>query len=222
MYKFKNVRKVVAVSKEIEKILNNEYGIKNTSVIYNPVDFKNNENVKDLDEFKPFILGVGRLHPQKNFEMLIRAFAKINFDSNLKLIILGEGILRHNLTNLIESLNLQERVFLLGNVSNVIDYYKQCEFFVLSSLFEGFPNVLIEALSNGCACISTDCPTGPNEIIKDSINGLLVDNNNQTSLENAMTKLLENGMLKNALKSNSKKSVENLNIKNISKRWLLL
>ena len=220
LYKFKNVKRVVAVSQNIENVLRDKYTIKNTKVIYNPVVFQDNRVVEKLDRFKPFILGIGRLHRQKNFEMLINAFSKLNFDKNLKLIILGDGNLRDKLNLLIKSRNMQGRIFLLGNVKNVSDYYKQCEIFVLSSIFEGFPNVLIEALSNGCACIATDCPTGPNEIIVNDTNGFLVKNNDEDEMAKAITKLYLNPSLKDRCKNNAIRSIGHLSVENIVNEWI--
>jgi len=132
----------------------------------------------------------------------------------------GEGKKRKNLELLINSLNLQNRVILVGQKDNIKDYYIQCDMYVLSSRFEGFPNVLVEALSNNCACIATDCPTGPNEIIKNGENGLLVENENEEELKKAIDKLYYDEKLKNKFRRNAQKSVEYLKLEIIAKEWL--
>jgi len=221
LYKRENVKKVVTVSKEIEKILNTKYKIQNTKTIYNPLIIDENYKIKEnLQKYQPFILGVGRLHEQKNFELLINAFNRTKAKKYTKLLIVGEGEEREKLEELIDALNLRSKVFLVGKKFNIKDYYLQCDMFVLSSKYEGFPNVLVEALSNGCACIATDCPTGPNEIIKYNENGLLIENNNEEELRDSIDKLFFDKSLKEELRKNAKKSVEFLKIDNIAKEWL--
>jgi GalNAc-alpha-(1->4)-GalNAc-alpha-(1->3)-diNAcBac-PP-undecaprenol alpha-1,4-N-acetyl-D-galactosaminyltransferase len=199
LYNFHNVKRVVTVSRGIEKILNEKYHINNTFTIYNPVVFDKDYSIKeDLSKYQPYILGVGRLHKQKNFVLLIEAFSKTKAKAFLNLLIVGEGKERENLKKLIKELNLTNKVFLVGKKNNIKDYYLQSEIFVLSSKFEGFPNVLVEALSNGCACISTDCPTGPNEIIKNGENGILVKNEDVSELAMAIDKVYFNKAVINA------------------------
>nr|MBP3725142.1 glycosyltransferase [Campylobacter sp.] len=222
LYNFNNVM-VIPCSKGIELILNNEYGVKNTKTMLNPVIFDNCCEIKeDLSRYKPFILAVGRLDWSKNFEMLIRAFSKTRTSHEAKLIILGDGQKQEELRALISKLNLNEKVLLLGNRDNIRDYYLQSKIFVLSSKTEGFPNVLIEALSNNCACIATDCPTGPNEIIQNNFNGILVENKNEETMTKAIDELYFNEELIVKFKSNAAKSIEYLSVENIAKKWLTL
>ena len=136
------------------------------------------------------------------------------------MLILGEGNERKNLESLIKTLKLENKVFLMGKRDNIEDYYRQCEFFILPSKYEGFPNVLVEALANGCACISTDCPTGPNEIIKNEVNGLLIENDNQKAMTKAIDRLFFDKKLKYMLKNNAKKSILHLKLENIAEEWL--
>jgi GalNAc-alpha-(1->4)-GalNAc-alpha-(1->3)-diNAcBac-PP-undecaprenol alpha-1,4-N-acetyl-D-galactosaminyltransferase len=221
LYNFHNVKKVITVSRGIEKILNEKYHINNTLTIYNPVTIDKNYSIKeDLSKYQPYILGVGRLHKQKNFPLLIEAFSKTKAKDFLNLIIVGEGKERQNLEKLIEKLNLNDKVFLVDKKDNIKDYYLQAEIFVLSSKFEGFPNVLVEALSNGCACISTDCPTGPNEIIKDGENGILVKNENIVELAKAIDEVYFDKNLSKKLKNNAANSIKNLYLENVAKKWL--
>ena len=223
LYNFSNVVKVVAVSKTIENILNNQYRIRNTKTILNPIVLDETYKIKeDLNKFKPFILSVGRLNPQKNFTMLIESFYNSRAKDDFRLLIIGEGKERNNLELLIDNLKLNDKVFLLGQKDNIKDYYLQCDIYVLSSKFEGFPNVLIEALSNSCACISTDCPTGPSEIIKNNENGILVKNENQEALSEAIDELYFNKELKEKFRQNAQKSIKHLEIEKIAKEWLEL
>lgn len=223
LYKFKNVLAVVCVSKEIENILKNNYKIGNLVTIQNPIVFDNSYKIKeDLSNFKPFILAVGRLHTQKNFQMLINAYAKTKAKNETKLLILGDGNLKNELNLLIQKLNLQQKVFLLGLKDNIKDYYLQCEIFILSSLYEGFPNALIEALSNNSACIVTDCPTGPSEIITNLQNGILIENNNEKAMSEAIDKLYFDKEMLDKIRHNAKNSIQYLDVKNIAKKWLEL
>ena len=138
------------------------------------------------------IVTVGRLSEQKNHKMLIRAFGSIaskHPDQNL--LIYGEGNARHELEQLIESLNLDERVMLMGNTSDVPGVLSKASIFVLSSDYEGMPNALLEALAVGVPSVSTDCPCGgPKSIIEHGANGLLVPVGNQAAIADAMDKLL--------------------------------
>ncbi len=140
--------------------------------IYNPLSkqfYDVNVNYKKDNYF----LMVGRLDTQKGYKYIIEALNKCrsyNKDFNLK--ILGDGRLRKSLETEIEKYGLN--VELLGNVKDVINYYSSAKALILTSVYEGFPNVLLEALSCGCPIISFDCPTGPSEIITKS-NGILVE-----------------------------------------------
>jgi glycosyltransferase involved in cell wall biosynthesis len=123
----------------------------------------------------PVILGIGRLTAQKDFPSLIQAFAKLRTHRPAKLMILGEGELRSDLQALADSLGLGDQDFCLhGFVDNPFTYLASCGVFVLSSRWEGLPNVLIQALVCGATVVSTDCPSGPAEILENGKWGRLV------------------------------------------------
>ena len=148
---------------------------------------------REIDLPENFICATGRLHPQKGFDMLIPVFMRINKDyPDLHLVIFGEGEERENLEYLIKTLNLQDRVHLVGFVANPHLYIKKARMFVLSSRHEGMPVALIEMLSIGMPVVSFDCPTGPRDLITNGVNGLLVRKENSDDLERAIRELLAN------------------------------
>lgn len=113
----------------------------------------------------PVVLGVGRLGVQKDFPTLIRAFAEVAGRSPARLVILGEGGLRNELEGLARALGVSERVSLPGFVDNPFAYMACADTYVLSSRFEGLPGALIQAMACGCKVVSTDCRSGPAEIL---------------------------------------------------------
>lgn len=122
----------------------------------------------------PVILGVGRLHAQKDFPTLIRAFSQVSGKRPARLIILGEGGERSRLEGIVTKLGLAAHVDLLGHVDNPYVFMSRAAVFALSSRYEGLPGALIQALACGCPSVSTDCPSGPREIMQDGKLGPLV------------------------------------------------
>lgn len=219
-YNFKNVKKVIAVSKGIEESLHKN-NILNTKRIYNPISFRNDFNTKeDLSKYQPYLLSAGRLDQIKNFEMLIKAYNNTKTKDETKLIIVGEGKERKNLEELIRELKLEDKVLLLGRKDNIDDYYYQSDMYILSSKSEGFPNVLMEALSNKCPVISTDCPTGPDEIIIHNKNGILVENENQDKMTKAIDDLYFDVDKKVLFRNNAIESISQLDGDKIAQQWL--
>lgn len=141
----------------------------------------------------PVILGVGRLHPQKDFSTLIRAFARVRQQRPAKLIILGVGPEEAMLRDLIETLQLSADVDLAGFAQNPYAYMRQAALLALSSAWEGFGNVLIEALAVGTPVVSTDCPSGPAEVLNHGQYGLLVPVGDSEQMAQAILKTLETG-----------------------------
>ena len=138
---------------------------------------KNSSIIKDFSNNK-IILSVGRLTKQKNFVYLINEFYKFNkVNKDYVLFIVGEGEERENLEKTIQNLELKNKVFLIGHRSNIYDYMRNSEIFVLSSLWESPGFVIIEAAINNLYIISSDCPTGPKEFLNYGKNGLLFKNN---------------------------------------------
>lgn len=122
------------------------------------------------------LLAVGRLHEHKGFDVLLRAFSHIaEFFPTWDLVILGEGELRDALQQQIEALGLQERVSMPGRVGNLAHWYQESDLYVLSSRVEGLSNTLIEAMASGLPVVAFDCDTGPREIIRHDIDGVLVN-----------------------------------------------
>lgn len=122
----------------------------------------------------PVILGAGRLVPQKDFATLLRAFARVREQRAARLLVLGEGPERPHLNRLAGELGIQNYVSLAGYEQNPYKYMSKASVFVLSSAWEGFGNVLVEALAVGAPVVSTDCPDGPREILAAAGRGRLV------------------------------------------------
>jgi glycosyltransferase involved in cell wall biosynthesis len=253
--------KTVCVSKEIEKILNEKYDVGNTLTIYNMMDIEENIKLSPEElpsEYKEIVVGhgedhlnfinIGRLDRQKGQWFLIRSFKKVvdNFE-NARLFIIGEGDLKHDLEYLINELNLENNVFLLGNVENVFTFLGNCDCFVFTSLWEGFGLVLVEALSVNLPTISTDCKTGPREILCPELDldteieypyygnsGILIQTppnkfllNNidevplikeEDVLADLMTKIIEDEEVQNKY-SNGLLQAENFDVKKIMAQW---
>jgi glycosyltransferase involved in cell wall biosynthesis len=140
----------------------------------------------------PVLIAVGRLEQQKDYPMLINAFAKVRQTKPARLIILGEGRGRSSLEALIKERKLEGDVSLPGFVINPYTYLARASLFVLSSRWEGLPTVLIEALCCGMKVVSTDCPSGPKEILKDGKYGQLTPVGDVEALAQAIKVSLEN------------------------------
>lgn len=147
----------------------------------------------------PVFLAVGRLSAQKDFSTLIQAFALSRKQARARLLILGEGELRRELEEAIYTLGITEDVSMPGFVPNTYAYMSQATALILSSRWEGLPTVLIEAMACGCPVISTDCPSGPKEILEDGKYGNLVPIGDPVTLSKFMLQLLTNPPVNRAL-----------------------
>ncbi len=143
-----------------------------------------------LQHEKPVFLSVGRLERQKGFPVLLEAFARVRSVQPSRLVILGEGSQRPLLEKMIRELDLGDAVLLPGFVDNPYPFMRHADAFVLASLWEGFGNVLVEAMAFGTPVVATDCPAGPREILEDGRLGPLVPVNDVQALADAMLHVL--------------------------------
>lgn len=191
---------VIAVSGGVCNDLTRLFGLspESVKVIYNPIVtpalLELAQEPVDHPWFgngnPPVLLGVGRLTVQKDFATLVRAFSLAVRKQECRLVILGEGELRSELEVLIRELDLQDKVLLPGFVKNPFAWMAHADLFVLSSAWEGFGNVLVEAMACGTQVVSTDCPSGPAEILEDGKWGHLVPVQNAKAMADAILKTL--------------------------------
>lgn len=143
-------------------------------VVPNPVSASILETIRQPKPSISKIVSVGRLEKQKNYDMLIHAFSKLDVQEHLQLDIYGEGSEKEHLQSLIHQLKLDKQVRLMGRTNHIAETLCCYDLFVLASNFEGMPNALMEAMGVGLPCISTNCPTGPAELLRNGMYGQLI------------------------------------------------
>lgn len=188
----------IAVSKGVAESMNKEFSLKrDPHVIYNPAArpdvFIEPKRSEPREEFH--FVSCGRLSTQKNFPFMLRVFKSFveeGITKKIKLKILGEGPELQNVKNLIDEFNLQDVVSLVGRVDRPQDYFREAHCFVLTSDWEGFGNVIVEALATGLYVVSTNCPSGPAEILTEEKFGKLVEVNNLELFKEELKKVIAN------------------------------
>lgn len=180
----------------------------------------NQEESFELDQVNNTILAMGRFVEQKGFDSLIHAFSLVSADYPVwKLVIWGEGAFRKELEALLHNKGLNGRVFLPGITSQPYQEMKKADIFVLSSRYEGFPNVLSEAMACGLPAISTNCPYGPSDLIENEKNGILVDVDDIEAMAKEIRRLIENEKLRRELGQEARRTVEKYSIDIVMGMW---
>lgn len=156
---------------------------------------------------------------QKRFDLLLRAFHLLG-RPNLHLAILGEGPERESLLLLAHELELKNRLHLPGWVDDLEAWYRHAACFVLSSRHEGWPNVLMEALANGCPTVSFDCDFGPSEILEGGKWGLLIPEGDVKALAAGIARVLDDDALRRRLAAEGPKRAREFSVEKIAPRWL--
>lgn len=194
-------------------------------VIYNPLAVREKQSESftlpaGVNPQQKWLVAMGRLTHQKGFDLLLTAFAEIAGQyPDWQLLILGEGELRSELEELKEQLKLGDCVCLPGLISNPFPLLARAELFVLSSRYEGFGNVIIEAMACGCPVVATDCPSGPREIIRHGIDGLLVRDRDRNSLAQAMASLMKDKHQRQQFAKEAKKGLNKFYPETIISQW---
>lgn len=167
------------------------------------------------------IISAGRLKSQKNHALIIRAMRELHEEyPDISLIIYGEGPEKERLKCLVDKLGLNNTVYIAGRCKNMRAAYDNADIFILSSDFEGLPNALMEAMACGLPCISTDCPTGPKDLIKNYSNGILVPINDEVALANSIKLLLKDENLRYKIAENARLDMcQNYTVNIIIKRF---
>ncbi len=166
------------------------------------------------------LLAVGRLDAQKGFDWLVEVFTRLaprHF--NWDLVILGEGPQRSVLETRVRAARLEKRVFLPGRVGNVGEWYERADLYVMSSRFEGFPNTLAEALAHGLPAVSFDCDTGPRDIVRHEVDGLLVPPGDTTALEAALDRVMGDEALRLRFAERAVEARERFSLDRIAGMW---
>lgn len=197
----------------------NMAGTKKIIAIPNPSSFAVQDNLPSLD-FKTFLC-VGRLTHQKGFDLLLQSWARISFKlKDWKIVIVGTGEDELMLKQMAIDLNIQDSIIFVGQQRNMDSFYRNASFFCMSSRFEGLPMVLLEAQSYGLPIVSFDCDTGPAEVIRSDINGILVKVNDldefSLALFNSATisEIDYSKMVKNSFES-----IRKFELSSIVKKW---
>ena len=175
---------IIALTKDMRDEIINYWGVPEDRVVLIPngVVVPPHSHGPKSNPDVPMILSVGRLQPQKDHETLLKAFTMIRAKRPCRLVLVGDGKVRQRLERIAGELGIEPDVQFLGHVDDVGPLYREARLTVLSSRYEGFPNVLIESLAHGCPVVATDCPTGPAEIINSNNVGLLAEVGNPNDI----------------------------------------
>lgn len=207
--------------KEWAKTIISEKKIK---IIPNPVNLESiikNSDPNYIRHPREFILCIGRLSFEKGHDLAIEAFKYLAFRfSELDLVIVGDGPLRFNLEKQVQILGLSNRVFFEGKKKNIYDYLLNSEFLLLPSRFEGFPNVLAEALVTGTPSISNNCNSGPSELLKGEMAQYLIQDMTPEGIANKIELILLDTNRRDKFKNFSSTVRQELEIYNIAKKWI--
>lgn len=221
---YSNSYAIVSIAKTMEYKIRAKHKLKNVITIYNPLDIplileKAKEEVGL--EFE-YIIGAGHFDTNiKQFDILIKAYAQsVLPQKEVHLVILGVGKLKEHLLAIANSLNIKDYVHLLGFKNNPFKYMRRAKYFVLSSKIEGFPMVVLEALACSTPVVAFDCHTGPNEMIKNNKNGLLIEDQNFDKLIEGMNTFVNDEELYVNCKSNALTSVKRFSIDVLGNQWL--
>lgn len=215
-YRIKKYHKIIVLTKEDKE--RNWKGWKNVVVIPNPIT-RSDYVFSDCGSKKA--IAAGRLVPQKNFKSLIRVWSRVvELHPDWILEIWGDGVQEEMLLGMIKNLRLKEKVFLKGFTSDLLHEMETASIFLLSSEFEGFPLVLIEAMSVGLPVVSYACPTGPRDIIEDGKNGFLIQPNDEEEFANKVCRLIEDTELRVKMGKNALRTSENYQMEKIIDMWM--
>jgi glycosyltransferase involved in cell wall biosynthesis len=166
------------------------------------------------------LLGVGRLSREKGFSALITVFSElVQYHPDWDLVIVGGGPEYEPLSGQVKKLGLSDRVFLPGVVGNLGEWYGRAELYAMTSWYEGFPNTLAEALAHGLPAISFDCDTGPRDIIRNELDGLLVAPGDMGALRLALDRTMGDNVLRRRFAERSVEARERFSIERIADLW---
>jgi glycosyltransferase involved in cell wall biosynthesis len=168
----------------------------------------------------PVIIAIGRLTRQKGFDLLLAALARMR--SRARLIILGEGKDRETLLEQAQALGVSDRLTLPGFVPDPVVWLAHADLFILSSRWEGFGHVIIEAMAAGTPVIATNCPYGPADILVDGVNGVLVETDNIQAMANAMDRLLGDRKQREKFRHNGMDSIQKFKVDAVLEEYMTL
>lgn len=193
-------------------------------VVPNPVSkpHSNSQRCPGVSSEK-IVLAVGTLTHRKGHDLLLRSFQTCwQRNPDWRLCIVGDGELREDLAGMVRSLGLGEAVDMPGRVADPSSYYNRASIFVLSSRHEGFPNALCEAMAHGLPAVSFDCPSGPRDIVRHGIDGLLVPAGDIQGMASSIFSLMQDPERRRQLASRAPDVVERFSFNRISAEWLAL
>lgn len=218
--------KIVAVTNVSKELIQEKHQLQNVVTIYNPFVFEDViiKSGQEIDLNFEYIIAVGQMEtPVKQFDKLIEAYSNsILVKNNIHLVLLGDGVRKSSLMDLVKQKNIEDNVHFLGYQENPFKYINRSKYLVLSSLNEGMPNVILEALACETPVVAFDCFSGPSEMIINKENGLLVENQNVEKLTEAMSLFVEDIALYEYCKKNALESIQQFSLEKIGKQWLNL
>jgi len=221
---YSNSHAIVSIAKSMENKIKDKHKLENVVNIFNPIDipFILDKAKEDIELKFDYIIGAGHFDTNiKQFDLLIKAYAEsILPKKEIHLVILGVGKLKEHLLAIARELNVEQYIHLIGFKDNPFKYMRRAKYFVLSSKIEGFPMVLLEALACSTPVVAFDCQTGPNEMIINNENGLLIEDQNFNKLIEGMNTLVKDEELYLNCKKNALASVKRFSIDVIGKQWL--
>jgi len=218
---------VAALNHSMKEYVEQRHGLKNVAVIYNPIDIpyiqeRLNNDYTSMPAFE-YIVAAGRLSEDnvKQFDKLIEAYGvSVLPENDVKLMILGEGVQKERLEQLVFEKNLQDKIIIAGFKENPYIYMRHALFYVLSSKFEGMPMVVMESMACGTPAVAFDCFTGPSEIIEDGINGLLIIDQDFEELTVGINRMYLDNDLYSLCKANATAGIEKFSVENVGQAWL--